>query len=257
MQIGASTSCLFPMLTERALEDILSMGIKNTEVFLNSPSEREAGFARHLKAIAQSYGAKIIAVHPYSSESEGVNFFGRYERRFDDEVEDFKRYLDFCGEVGAGILVFHGARSFLPVSRELYFERYTRLEELCASFGVQLCQENVARCMSGSVEFINEMKKELPNTRFVLDIKQARRANISPFDMLKAMGENLAHLHLSDHDEEHDCLVPGLGAFDLKLLAKSLKDMGYGGAVLVELYSWNFEHDEQIEEAVKLFASFL
>lgn len=257
MLIGASTSCLYPMLTERALEEIVSMGIKNVEVFLNSPSEREAQFARRLKGIADSCGARIISVHPYSSESEGVSFFGKYERRFADEAEDFKRYLTFCSEVGAEILVFHGARSFLPVSREMYFERYAKLDELCHSFGVQLCQENVARCMSGSVEFINEMKKALPDTRFTLDIKQASRAKISPFEMLAAMGKNLAHLHLSDNDGQQDCLVPGLGDFNMGRLAQELKGSGYDGAVLVELYSWNFERDEQIKEAVELFASLL
>lgn len=257
MVVGASTSCLFPMLTERALDDILGMGVKNIEVFLNSPSERTAQFARKLKKSADENGAKIISVHPYNSESEGVSFFGRYERRFSDETEDFKKYLDFCNTVGADILVFHGARSFLPIRRELYFERFAALHELCKSFNVRLCQENVARCVSGSVDFISEMASALPQAEFVLDIKQAKRAGVSPFEMLEAMGTSLAHLHLSDHDGERDCVVPGKGSFDLKRLAERLKQNNFGGAVLVELYSWNFDDEKEIKEAIELFSSFL
>ena len=68
MKTGASTSCLFPMLTEQSLEHLLKLGVKNIEAFLASPSERGVGYARMLKNMADAEGAKIVSVHPYSSE---------------------------------------------------------------------------------------------------------------------------------------------------------------------------------------------
>ena len=74
MKTGASTSCLFPMLTEQSLDRLLALGVKNIEVFFNSPSECDKQFVREMKAAADAAGAKIISSHPYTSEMEGVCF---------------------------------------------------------------------------------------------------------------------------------------------------------------------------------------
>lgn len=257
MKTGVSTSCLFPMLTERALLKLTEMGVHTTEVFLNSPSERTHEFALRLQNIAQDAGTQIVSVHPYSSEAEGVSFFSRYERRFDDEAEDYRRYFEFCNMVGAQLLVFHGARSFMTLEPEFYFERFAKLRDIARGFGVRLCQENVSRCHSGKPDFIRKMAEAIPDVDFVLDIKQAFRAGVTPFEMLDAMKDNLAHLHLSDHNESCDCLAMGEGIFNLSDLALALKALSFEGAVILELYRWNFEREEQLAEGIHLFESFL
>lgn len=257
MKTGVSTSCLFPMLTEEALTVLTGMGVHTVEVFLNSPSEKTPEFAKLLNAIANAADTQIVSVHPYSSEAEGVSFFSRYSRRFDDEAEGYRRYFEFCNLVGAQFLVFHGARSFMPLEPDFYFERFIRLRDIARKFGVRLCQENVARCHSGTPKFIRSMVHAIPDVDLVLDIKQAVRAGVTPFEMLDAMGDRLAHLHLSDHRANCDCLALGEGDFDLAELARRLKAMAYQGAVLLELYSWNFSRDEQLIESLRLFESLL
>jgi len=257
MKTGASTSCLFPMLTEQSLEHLLRLGVKNIEVFLASPSERERSYARMLRDMADAEGARIVSVHPYSSEMEGVGFFGKYPRRFDDEADEYSRYFEACCEMGADIFVFHGARSFVKLENDFYFERFLRLRDVAKRFGVRLCQENISRCHSGSTEFLTGMKKAIPDVEFVLDVKQSVRAGISPFEMLYVMGKNMAHLHLSDHNSGCDCLVPGEGNFDLERFAKRLKEVGYGGNIVLELYSWFFDGDEALARGIKLFDGFL
>lgn len=257
MKTGVSTSCLFPMLTEEALTVLTGMGVHTVEVFLNSPSEKTPEFANRLNRIAGAAGTQIVSVHPYSSEAEGVSFFSRYARRFDDEAEEYRRYFEFCNRVGARILVFHGARSFMPLEPDFYFERFTRLRDIARDFEVRLCQENVARCHSGTPTFIKSMVHAIPDVDFVMDVKQAVRAGVTPFEMLDAMGTRLAHLHLSDHRAGCDCLALGEGNFDLAGLAQRLKIMAYDGAVLLELYSWNFFRREQLAEGIRLFESLL
>ncbi len=252
MKTGVSTSCLFPMLTEEALLALTGMGIHTVEVFLNSPSEKTPEFANRLNRIASAAKTQIVSVHPYSSEAEGVSFFSSYARRFDDEAEAYRQYFEFCNLVGAQLLVFHGARSFMPLEPDFYFERFIRLRDIARSFGVRLCQENVARCHSGAPRFIKGMARAIPDVDFVLDVKQAVRAGVTPFEMLDAMGARLAHLHLSDHCRGCDCLALGEGDFDLAELVARLKSTGYEGAALVELYSWNFARKEQLAECLRL-----
>lgn len=257
MKTGVSTSCLFPMLTEKALTQLTEMGVRNVEVFLNSPSEKTPAFAKKIDQIAKASGTQVISVHPYSSEAEGVSFFSRYTRRFDDEAEGYRRYCEFCNRVGAQILVFHGARNFMTIEPDFYFERFVRLRDIARSFGVRLCQENVSRCLSGTPAFNKRMAKAIPDVDFVLDIKQAVRAGVTPFEMLEAMGGHLSHLHLSDHRTNCDCLALGEGEFNLSELARRLTAMDYEGAVLLELYSWNFQRKEQLAESLHLFENLL
>ncbi|MEG1773400.1 MAG: sugar phosphate isomerase/epimerase, partial [Oscillospiraceae bacterium] len=224
MQLGISTACFFPMLTEEALEAVTALGCKTAEVFLHSPSEASEPFARQLRRIADHAGARIVSVHPYSSEYEGVSFFGRYERRFDDAAEEYKRFFALCQIVGANLVGFHGARSFLPIEPAVYFERFWRLSGIAREFGVRLCHENVVP------DFVRALLHELPEADLLLDIKQAVRAGQDPFDMLDAMGANIRHLHLSDHDAAHDCLPPGEGCFDFVRLFDRLRELGVEGS---------------------------
>ena len=256
MKTGASTSCLFPMLTEQSLDRFLALGVKNIKVFFNSPSECDKQFVGEMKAAADAAGAKIISSHPYTSEMEGVCFFGNYSRRFDDEAKAYGRYFEACRQLGGDIFVLHGARSFIKLERDFYFERFCRLREYAATFEVRLLQENVARCHSGSLDFIRDMKAAIPDVEFVLDVKQSIRAGISPFEMLDTMGKNLAHLHLSDHSADCDCLAPGDGNFDLEGFAKALKAADYKGHVMLELYSWHFENEQKIADGINLFDKF-
>ena len=75
MRTGVSTACLFPMLLEDALDHLLAMEIPLLEVFLNTESERVPAYAKLLRQKAEDAGARIVSLHPYSSEYEGIRFF--------------------------------------------------------------------------------------------------------------------------------------------------------------------------------------
>ena len=251
MKAGISTACLFPELTERALGTLLGLGCDRVEIFLNSPSECGDAYTNGLARMLLSAGAVCTALHPYSSESEGSSFFGRYPRRFDDGVEEYKRYFHQCGILGADIVVFHGARTFFPVAKETYFERFARLTAVAASFGVRLCHENVVRFFCADPAFVRELRAAVPEAGFVLDIKQAVRAGVDPLEMLDAMGPSVRHLHLSDHSEAGDCLLPGNGKFDILHMVDRLKLMQFDGNLILELYRRNFESPEQLLTSMK------
>ena len=75
MQVGASSSCFFPLLTEKSLDNVLSLGFKQAEVFFNTSSELEEPFVKELKKNADDHGAKILSVHPFSSALESNCIF--------------------------------------------------------------------------------------------------------------------------------------------------------------------------------------
>ena len=175
--------------------------------------------------------------------------FSDYERRFEDGLKFAKTYFEAMNTLGAKIFVLHGDRKESRHSDERYFERYQRFFREGQKEGICVAQENVCRCRSRDVDFIRNMKAALKDeVAFVLDLKQATRSDIDYRDVLSAMGEKIVHLHLNDCDEQNDCLLPGKGNRDFKELFELIKNNGYKGSAVIEVYRQNFgEYDELIQ----------
>lgn len=240
LRFGISSASLYPEITEKAVEQLGEAGIKNTEVFINTTSELKPEFIDILNSLKQNYSMNILSIHPFSSVHEPFMIFTDYERRYADALESYKLYFEAMNRLDAKILVFHGDRRDSLFPDEKYFERFVGLKNLADSYGLILAQENVERCKSHNPQFLKKMKEQIPDVSFVLDIKQCRRSDVSPFDLIDIMGNNLVHVHLSDNDSENDCLPVGKGDFDIQELFTKLKQMNYNGGVLLELYRRNF-----------------
>lgn len=257
MNTGISTACFFPMLTEKSLEELLKKGTKTLEIFFNSPCESNREFMMSLMPMISCYNAKIVSIHPCTSAFETLNFFGRYERRFYDSVESYKKLFEVCNLINSDILVFHGAKKQFHIEENLYFERFHKLCEEGKKAGVNVCQENVEGFSCGDADFMSRLLKELPDTKTVFDVKQCVRNDLDPFYMLDIMGRSIYHVHLSDHDKENICMLPGHGNFDFTKFFKRLKSLGFDKNVIIELYSNNFESSDDLINAKKYIEQIL
>lgn len=253
MNIGVSTACLYPMQTEEALARLLALRFQTLEIFFNSYSEIQPGFARALRRQAEAAGARVVSIHPFTSGFETMLLFSDYERRFWDALELYREYFAAANELGAGILVLHGERDYRRqrITEEIYLERYAKLRALGASFGVEVAQENVNLFRAEDPAFLRRMRQALgKNCSFVFDVKQAVRAGFDPFDVCAAMGDRIAHVHLNDNcGRERDCLLPGRGKMDYRRLARQLQAQGYGGDAVVEVYRRDFGEAEDLAKA--------
>ena len=247
MEIGASSSCFYPLRTEKAFLNIAKLGFSNAEIFLNSPSELDGGFIRQLKEIKDAYGINVTSLHPYRSFSEGYDLFSKYERRFEDATEVFRRYFDGAAELGADFVILHGSRGKSEIPLSEYAERYFKLGEIAESVGCFLTHENVVDYVGAYPGFMEFMKAQSDSFKMVLDIKQARRAKTDYRKFIEAMGDSIVHVHLSDYDNEKDCTLPsGEGSFDFGELFTLLQNAGYNGKYIVELYSDCFREGSEI-----------
>ncbi|GHU81166.1 AP endonuclease [Clostridia bacterium] len=241
MLAGISTACFYPTHTETALRDLCALDIGATEIFINAASELTPDFIRELKKAADGGGVDILSLHPYTSGFESLYFFSDYERRFRDGMELYKSYYEAANLLGAEIVVFHGAADHYSGGMERYCERFGLLAEDARRYGVDLCHENVSRCVGKAPGFFAAMARLLPGAEFVLDIKQAKRAGEDPMEFVDAMGAALRHVHFSDHDDSNFCLVPGKGTFNTAKFLSAIRKNGFDGGVIVELYRENFE----------------
>ena len=260
MNIGASTSCFYPLETEKALGNIIDLGFKRAEVFFNTSSELEPDFVKEMKKQADAADMKILSVHPFSSALENTCIFGEYQRRYNDYIGLYQKHFQAAAMLGADIVVIHGAisRQKRDIPEEHYFERFASLVELGKREGVRVCQENVVRFRSESLGFLKRMRTALGDDfNMVFDIKQAIRCGYDPFEVLDEMKNEIAHVHLSDNTPEFDCLPPGRGGFDYKRLFSILNKADYRGGYVIEIYSKGFDVEKELAASKQFFDKLL
>lgn len=252
MSVGISTACFYPAATEEALRCVAEAGAKVTEVFFNSPSELEPVFLRRLSSIASDNGIRIRSLHPFTSFAEGYILFSQYVRRFDDYREFYKKYYAAASAIGAKVVVLHGAKLPMNIGTDEYAERLGLLVSDAREQGIILAQENVVHHNGQTPEFMNELKSRLGSDfHMVLDIKQAYLAGINSIEFFREFSDNICHIHLSDHDESHKCIPPFDGTFDFAALFSLLKNSGYSGDCVIELYRSGFERTEQLTDSMR------
>ncbi len=247
IRAGVSTASLYPMITERALNELAIRKVDCVEIFINSNCELKKSFLYNLKSIIKSHGIKVSSIHPYTCGIEPMMFFTQYPRRFLDILDYYKKYFEAMNLLGADIFVFHGNKPQNKFPDEMYFERYNGLYELGKTFGVTVAQENVVRCTSGDIAFLKKMIDTLGDSaKFVLDTKQAVRKGINPYDMVDLLGERIVHIHLSDYDEKNDCQLVGKGKLDFVKFINKLKEYSYTGSIILELYSNGYSDVDEL-----------
>lgn len=258
MKIGASTACFYPLETEKALDRVMDLGFGVAEVFFNSSSELEDAFTAEMKKHADDRGVHIVSVHPFSSFIENTCIFGEYQRRYDDFIDLYKQHFHAAAVLGADIAVIHGGLAVQKrdIPEEHYFERFASLIELGKQEGVRVCQENVVRFRSQSLDFLKRMRAVIGDDfHMVFDIKQAVRSGYDPFEIVDEMKNEIVHLHLSDNSADGDCLPPGRGTFDFERLFDTMNGAGYQGNAVIEIYSKGLEVENELKFSKEYFDS--
>lgn len=260
MQSGISTACLYPMETSKSLELLLQEGYTHFEIFFNTVQEFQEPYLSILKEKLREHGATVRSVHPFTGGFEGILLFSDYETRFADSLEFYRQYCKAAQFLGAKHLILHGMQRqyYSEKNEERYFERYRALYRMAQEYGITVAQENVTRFFSEEPSFILRMKEALgEECAFCFDVKQAVRSQVEPMEMLRAMGEKLCHIHLSDNRPGETCLLPGQGTADLQSLFLEAQKFVFDGSVILEVYRTNFKEVEELRSATKKIEEWL
>ena len=194
-------------------------------------------FVSELKKIKDHYGLDILSIHPTMSLAESFMFFSAYDRRKEEGLDTFRRYGEITDELGANFVILHGGKPNGILTDNEYFERFFEISRAVAENGGTLLQENVVKFRANDVGFLKKMCDYLgENAKICLDVKQSIRGGYSPLDVLKAIGGNVKHIHLSDNSADKDCKIPYKGDFDMIGLLNFAEKCGYKGNCIVEVY---------------------
>lgn len=254
MRTGVSTASLFlRKYNEEALPLLRALGIKTAEVFLTTYSEYGREFAQKLVTVKGDM--EINSVHILNTQFE-PQLFNAHPRARADAYAWLEKVLDGANALGAPYYTFHGTARIKRASRSGAKDDFSKMisdfqaiSDACQKRGVKLCLENVEWSTYNRVGVFSRLAKEIPDLGGVLDIKQARISEQPYEEYLKEMGDRLAYVHVSDVDERGRICLPGKGTFDFPTLVKRLQDVGFQGALLIEVYTNDYGAETELKNS--------
>lgn len=262
MKVGVSTASLFMRkFNEEALPLLDGFGIKTAEVFLTSFSEYGKEFGEKLALTKGS--VRVNSVHALNTEFE-PQLFSAHPRVKEDAYFWAGKVLEGANALGAPYYTFHGTSRVKKASRSgeqdnfpSMIKGFQTLSDFCEKRGVKLCLENVEWSTYNRLGVFEKISKEVPNLGGVLDIKQARISEFPYEKYLDEMKDRLAYAHISDIDEQGKIRLPGQGIFDFDTLIKRLKDVGFDGALLIEVYQNDYKEEAELKTACDFISEIL
>jgi sugar phosphate isomerase/epimerase len=234
-EIGVSTAAFYPgTLTEDALVAIADLGFRVIEIFLQADEEYSASFGALLDRRRRELGLDVHSLHLYAPYFDLWSPYSRMAR----EVRDrFDRLLEVATVLDARALTWHGLRYSLDTPRlvEAFFESAAWAGKRAAAAGLTLSIENVSWCYLRSPEQVEAITRADLPVAFTFDAFQAGESDVEPAALVRAMGDRLITVHLSDYElsgPRH--LPPGAGGLDWPELLGALQDVGYRGPLILE-----------------------
>lgn len=164
----------------------------------------------------------------------------------------YKRALDTFADAGVELVNVHPDQK-VPLHsidnvRKMNADAISDLAEDAAGRGIRLMVENLDRLFSGPDD-LQPIFERTPDAGFHLDIGHAN-LNLGLGEpnrtaaLLKAFGDRLAHVHVSDNrGGAADLHLPlGAGTIDWKGHIRLLKEAGWDGTVTLEVFSRDREY---------------
>ena len=251
MFTGVSTASLFLReMNEDALTVLDGLGIKSTEVFLTTLSEYEEPFARLL---ASRRGQLFVnSVHVLNTQFE-PQLFAQHPRARADAFAILHRAMASAHIFGAERYTFHAItrlkKNSAPADCGKLAANFCEIADSCAEHGVKLCLETVHWALYNTPGIFSAIRRGCPQLSGVLDVKQAR-LSCYPYQMyIKDMEGAISHVHLSDVDDAGHICLPGKGTFDFETCLRRLKDAGFDGALLIEVYPHDYKEYGELKQA--------
>ena len=266
MRIGLSTASFFQRYMIEDIPAVLAeWGIPYAEYFLNSFCEYEPEFIELLARRTKEYGITVTSVHPMSSTFE-TQLFSLHPRQRDDAFRTYEKVLAAGKALGAHRYCMHGSIHMAGAVKNQEITRiapiYDELVTLAKVYDIQLTLENVSWCFCREPDYALRLLDTMQRNdlHFTLDVKQAVRSGVDPIAFVHAIGDRIDAVHCCDYRKDNGVLhymLPPYGEYVFCRLLNELKQRGFDGDVLVEVYSDTYDDVTELRDAFYAFRATL
>lgn len=256
-EIGCSSICFRRLDVYSALTRILGLGFRAADIGMIK------GFCPHFDptSAGREDRAKLIDWVKRSGLSIPTLNVGRGSLNNPAERDEQKRFVLECmklaHELGCyAVTVQPGALPKGPWRKEAeqVAGDLRGLADHAATMGLML---TVEAPHSGSLASRIDQALELvdlagsTNLRIALDTSHVMKTGVQPSEAVELIGDRIGHVHLRDARGEDVLLTPGDGEVDFKAFRQSLRAVGYGRSMVLELEHRGRTEDETAQETLK------
>ena len=261
MRLGLSTLLFVKSTIEDAAETTAELGAEYIEVIYDMP-HFPPGFdprALHkLKRVIDSHGLGV-SVHGSFWDLNAVSHYPSLRQLVIDQT---KHAIEACqileGEVVSvhpGFCHFKEVEALLEEAKGFYNEFVAECQPYAQERGVRFAIENTATRASCpySVDELEVLMENFEGLGLTLDVAHAylaarRQDKLKPegevVGMIRRFKDELSAIHLHDNHGHWDEHLPlGEGEIDFKPIVGALREIGYRGPLIVEL--WNPENPRE------------
>lgn len=224
---------------ETSFRTASELGFDAVEYHLRNP---ESVDRKKLKALTEKYGLYLSAFGTGLEYGLNKNSFISPDPAVRARTgEKFRTFIDLAAEFGA--VVFLGlCRGTAPSFRErekyldLFVQEVLPLADYAKKSGVVLALEPIVFYMTNllnkTVDTIDFIRlRGLDGIQLLLDTHHMFIEDRSVTEAFRLSSGLIAHIHMSDSDRRY----PGSGNVDYDAVGKVLKEIGYSGAVSLEI----------------------
>jgi sugar phosphate isomerase/epimerase len=255
MVFGYSTNAFVRYSLEESIQKIARLGFKGVEIMgdrphLYPPDYSEEKLA-HIRVLLEQNQLKVNNINSFTLFAVGDTYLPswiepeaeRREIRVHHTLQSLQvaKILD-C----ANISVPPGGPLEKNMTRKqalnLFYTGLERVMPVAESLGIKILVEPEPGLLMentwGFKEFIKDVKSPFVGLNF--DIGHFYCAGENPAKSFEELFEYTGHVHLEDIavTREHNHLIPGLGAIDLKEVLSTMNRLGYQGDISLELYPY-------------------
>jgi len=253
--IGLST-LQFPRIpVEEAIERVAELGADCIEIVFDVPHfppEFDMRKLRNLRGPIDSHGLGV-SVHGSIWDINAASYYSSIRAL---TIKQIKRSIDTCDILGGDIVVIHPGRcpmpeidNFLSMAKKWFIDFTSECLNYAKKRDIKLTLENFSLSTNYPYSHPKEMvalARKLDGLGITFDIGHAylggHMERVSAPEQkiasdIKLVKEYLTHVHIHDnHGEKDEHLPPGEGDINFKPIMRALKEIGYGGRLILELW---------------------
>ncbi len=230
-KIGGATWC--KQNIESEFQNLKSAGYDFAELGLGLPIKPDNDFKEAIKRVKNIM--PIISAHLPEIDFK------------EEEVEECKRFIEILSSQNINLFVIHLFSRNLSTKEniDLKIEKLKELAIFAKNHDSILTLENTEE----DAELLKIVFNKIPEISFCLDIGHANlfaKDNRS-VDLIENFGKILKHIHLHDNiggdAEKFDLHLPiGAGRINFKPIFQKLREVGYTGDIVLEIFNPDEEY---------------
>jgi sugar phosphate isomerase/epimerase len=228
---------------DEAIRRIAVIGYDGVEIGCAAPHAWPAYLSKERRAelrnLLEASGLQAVSLLPTPGGGPGFNPASPLPEEREATVRYYNEVIDLASDLGAKKVLYIAGWQIFGTSRQQAWDRTKNCLDQIASHadkkGITIVVEptaaatNLIETADDAMELMRSVARD--NVKVMFDTFHALYRNEIPADYVRAMRDDLVHIHVSDSNR----VIPGEGRVDWIGLMQALNECGYDGYLTMEI----------------------